>query len=143
MRTVIAGGRNYVMTREDFEMKEIPIVSGSLTTLVEYVHCANFKWWHDIDNGEPITRNKGELIALLHSELSEMLEGVRKDTMDDHLPHRKTEEVEAADVLIRLLDYCGGMGLDLEGAFYEKMDYNRTRADHSNEERRKAHGKKF
>jgi len=30
----------------------------------------------------------------MHSELSEALEGVRKNKQDDHLPHRKSVEVE-------------------------------------------------
>lgn len=98
-------------------------------------------WWVDPNTCEPINRNKGEMIALMHSELSEMLEGVRKNKMDDHLPNRKSEEVEAADLLIRLLDYCADM--DLGGAFEEKLEYNRTREDHKLSNRNKEGGKKF
>ena len=106
-------------------------------------HEANKQWWQDPETGEPIKRNKGELIALMHSELSEALEGIRKDLMDDKLTHRKMEEVELADVLIRIFDYAGGFGLDLQGAFEEKMAYNRNRADHKHENRVKEGGKKF
>lgn len=88
-------------------------------------------------------RNKGELIALMHSELSECLEGVRKKLMDDKLPHRTMEEVELADLLIRVFDYAGNWGLDLEGAYQEKRAYNATRADHSHEARLAAGGKAF
>jgi NTP pyrophosphatase (non-canonical NTP hydrolase) len=66
-------------------------------------------------------------IALIHSELSEMVEGVRKDSMDDKLPHRKMEEVELADTLIRIEDYAGAYDLDLGGARDEKEAYNFTR----------------
>lgn len=93
--------------------------------------------WHD----KP--REDGTRIALMHSELSEMLEGVRKDTMDDHIPTRKTEEVEAADLLIRLLDHCGLKELDLWGAYFDKTMYNCVRADHDPANRAKAGGKKF
>jgi NTP pyrophosphatase (non-canonical NTP hydrolase) len=66
-------------------------------------------------------------IALIHSELSEMVEGIRKDAQDDKLPHRKMEEVELADTLIRMEDYAGTYGLDLGGARNEKEAYNAGR----------------
>jgi NTP pyrophosphatase (non-canonical NTP hydrolase) len=106
-------------------------------------HEANQKWWVNPTTGERIERNKGEQIALIHSELSEALEGVRKNKADDHLPHRRSEEVEMADAIIRILDYCAGHGLDLQGAFDEKMAYNATRADHKLEARMGNFGKKF
>jgi NTP pyrophosphatase (non-canonical NTP hydrolase) len=115
----------------------------NLNELAAQVHQANAKWWHDMETGERIERNKGELLCLIHSEISECLEGVRKNAMDDKLPHRRAEEVELADALIRILDYAGGFGLDLAGAFAEKMTYNQQRADHSHEHRRQAGGKKF
>jgi NTP pyrophosphatase (non-canonical NTP hydrolase) len=106
-------------------------------------HQNNMKWWQDINTGEKIQRNKGELIALMHSELSEALEGARKGKMDDHLPHRLSEEVELADALIRIFDYAGAYGLDLEGAYQEKTAYNKWRQDHTHEARRAQDGKKF
>lgn len=103
----------------------------------------NVAWWTDLKTGQPLDRNKGELLALIHSEVSECLEGVRKDLMDDHLPHRTMEEVELADVLIRVLDYCAGFNLDIEGAVFEKMEYNTRRVDHTKSSRLAAGGKKF
>lgn len=82
-------------------------------------------------------------IALIHSEVSEALEGIRKDTMDSHLPHRKTVEVELADVIIRVFDLSGALGLDLEEAILEKLEYNKKRADHRPENRAKEGGKRF
>lgn len=106
-------------------------------------HAANIKWWQNIDTGEPIKRNKGELLALIHSEISEALEGERKDLMDDKLPHRKMAGVELADALIRIFDYAAGFNYDLQGAFEEKMKFNSTRQDHKHEARRIAGGKQF
>lgn len=108
------------------------------------IHALNYEnFYLDINTRLAKDRNLGELIALMHSELSEMLEGVRKNTMDSHLPTRRTEEVELADLIIRALDYAGYRKLDLAGAIVDKLAYNCTRADHTAEERRKANGKKF
>lgn len=100
-------------------------------------------WWHDLETGERKERNKGELIALMHSELSECLEGVRKNLMDDKLSHRKMEEVELADTVIRIFDYCGAYNLDLGGAINEKLSFNKNREDHKIENRKSENGKKF
>ena len=106
-------------------------------------HAANAKWWQNIDTGEPLTRNKGELLCLIHSEISEAMEGERKDLMDDKLPHRKMAEVELVDAIIRIFDYAAAFGYDLDGAFTEKMAYNATREDHTHEARKIAGGKQF
>jgi hypothetical protein len=66
-------------------------------------------------------------IALMHSELSEALHGIRKGLMDDHLPTRPMEEAEMADTIIRIMDYAAGFGLDVAGAIVEKMRYNEGR----------------
>lgn len=113
-----------------------------LNQLCESIHAANARWWHDAA-GNRLQRNKGELIALMHSELSETLEGERKNKMDDHLPHRRAAEVELADTVIRIFDYAGGFGYDLGGAIVEKLAYNAQRADHKHEHRAGEHGKKF
>lgn len=114
-----------------------------LNTLAARVHIANRKWWVSLDTGEPIQRNVGELLMLCVSELAEALEGHRKDLQDDKLPHRKMFEVEIADTVIRLLDISAGLGLDLGGAFEEKMAFNAVREDHQAEARRLAGGKKY
>ena len=72
-------------------------------------------------------RNKGEMIALMHSELSEMLEAVRKPSADHHIPDLPNEAVEAADLLIRVFDYCYGWNLPLLEALEAKMKFNKTR----------------
>ncbi len=115
-------------------------------TLNDYcraVHAANKHWWTDLETGQHIVRNKGEMLALIHSEISECLEGERKDLMDDHIPHRRMAEVELADAVIRILDYCGAHGYDLQGAFDDKMAYNAVREDHKIETRKLKHGKKY
>ena len=63
--------------------------------------------------------------------------------MDRHLPHRKGIEVELADAIIRICDLAGALDLDLSAAIYEKLEYNRNRADHKIENRKSQGGKKY
>jgi NTP pyrophosphatase (non-canonical NTP hydrolase) len=79
-------------------------------------------WWQD-------QRNEGELIALMHSELSEALEAMRNHGSDEAIAE------ELADCCIRIFDYCGANGIDLEKALLKKIEYNKTRPYR--------HGKRF
>lgn len=99
-------------------------------------------WYTDPATGKPIERNFGEVVALMHSELSEALEADRKGLMDDKLPHRDGREVELADCIIRILDTAAALGLDVAGAVIEKNRFNRERADHKLENRA-AGGKRY
>lgn len=114
-----------------------------INTLAFEVHKANERWWHDPITGRRIERNKGEQLMLIVSEISEAMEGERRGLQDDKLPNRPMAEVELADALVRILDYAGGHGYDLGGAFVEKMIYNANRHDHTNEGRLAEGGKKW
>lgn len=65
--------------------------------------------------------------ALVHSELSEMLEANRKPGYDDKVCEFTGEEAEAADVIIRLLDMAGRYNWRLGDAVVAKMKYNLSR----------------
>lgn len=96
--------------------------------------------------------NVGLTLLLIVSELSEALEADRKskyadlkryesdlkqmNEYDDEILYQKiafeehikdTFEDEIADTLIRILDLCGGFGIDIERHVELKLKYNATR----------------
>jgi NTP pyrophosphatase (non-canonical NTP hydrolase) len=102
-------------------------------------------WWAP-KNGAPQQQNPltfSSKLCLIHSEISEAMEGDRKSLMDDHLPHRSMREVELADALIRIFDLAGAYNLDVAGALVEKMAYNKNRADHQPAARAAEGGKSY
>ena len=70
-------------------------------------------------------------IAHCHGELSEALEEVRKgeDCYNMYFKGSKPEGlvVELADAVIRIIDLCEGLDLDLENAIRQKHEFNKTR----------------
>lgn len=66
-------------------------------------------------------------MALIHSEVGEATEGIRKYQLDGHCPNFTSEEVELADALIRIFDYAGKFKLRLPEALLAKITYNKSR----------------
>lgn len=120
-----------------------------LNNLAKKIHEGNKKkGFYDED------RNTGEILCLIHSEISEALEADRADRYcnsdmitlngwkQDHnflMEYRDkvkgTFEEEMADAVIRLLDTCAYKGIDLEAHLKAKIRYNSTR--------KYKHGKKY
>lgn len=102
-------------------------------------------------------KNIGEMLCLIHSEVSEALEADRNRSYamltepqrnvlmgwtgnDDFIKDYKDKvkgsfEEEMADIFIRLLDMCAFKGIDIEFHVKAKMRYNLSRE--------KYHGKKY
>jgi NTP pyrophosphatase (non-canonical NTP hydrolase) len=98
----------------------------------------NSKGWFDED------RSVGDMVALLHSEVSEILEAYRSWKFQDSTtgqvrfegdgsmtaatgPKPEGVGAEMADCLIRLLDMAKRWDVDLTAEFMRKMRYNWTR----------------
>ncbi len=84
--------------------------------------------WHDAN------RTVGDLICLMHSELSEALEEHRNGHapaevyFNENKPNKPEGiPVELADCIIRIFDFCGLHEIDLESILKQKMEYNKTR----------------
>lgn len=129
---------------EDYSQDERIAYEG-IKAMMRLAHGTAFKkgWYHDPETGEPKERNFGEVIALMHSELSEALEHDRKGTMDDKLPYRPGVEVEFADTIIRILDTAAAKDHDVAGSFIDKNRYNLVRPDHKLENRAAEGGKRY
>ena len=131
-----------------FAPSEAGFIQTCTNALVGVCHGAavHSGWWTNPKTGEDPRTNPmcfSQKLMLIVSEVSEAMEGDRKNLKDDKLPHRDMREVELADALIRICDLAGAYNMDLGGAVAEKLAYNAQRADHKPENRVQDGGKAY
>lgn len=100
-------------------------------------------WWDNVETDDQLASIIPTKLCLIHSEISEAMEGHRKGLPDDHLPQHSMFAVELADAVIRIGDLAGRCGIDLGPIIAEKMAYNSVRPDHKREVRAQAGGKTY
>jgi len=94
----------------------LEVVKGrSLNELAELCHSiAKEKGFWDKE------RNIGEALMLIVTEIAEAMEAHRHEDEENF-------REELADTFIRLLDLCGGLGIDIEGEIEAKSQKNKKR----------------
>lgn len=109
-----------------------PFVRGWIGTASDVYQNAKTKgFWED-----GVERNNGEMLCLIHSEISEALEALRENNPPDNkIPEFSSVEVELADAVIRIMDLAHARGWDVARAIEAKIKYNASRPH--------KHGKEF
>ena len=106
-------------------MDNLKNMADSLNDLAAQVHAtAREKGWYEEN------RSVLEHAALIHSEVSELVEEYRSNGLSHMLASGKPVGIESelADIIIRTLDCSMALGVNIGHAVMLKMRYNATRS---------------
>lgn len=113
------------------KLKPASIPMKTIKQITKIVHAnAKRKGFHDQPKMSVLDQFIDSQTNNLHDEVSELHEAWRKgkffDLCDKDIPLNCCEE-EYADIIIRVLDQCARLGIDIQRAIEIKHAYNKTR----------------
>ena len=98
------------------------LIHEAFRTLTHAVHAnaVEHGWWEEDRGTEPL--------LLMHAEISEAVEALREGNPESKkIPGHSHVAEELADVIIRVLDYCGKNNINIGAAITAKHEFNRSR----------------
>ena len=79
-------------------------------------------WWD-------VPREDGTILCLIHGEVSEAMEALRKgNELSEKIPEYSQLDEELADIVIRVMDYAESRGIPLFEVMKAKAKYNEGRS---------------
>lgn len=136
-----------LQNNNELEPREVAFVTAFKSMQADAHKTAVDKGWHDkrneliklVDDHSSSDRDGmrsfatklviSQMLCLCHSEISEGLEGLRKDLDDDKIPEFSMLEAEIADTIIRFMDLAEAFNLRVAEAVVAKARMNKGR-DH-------------